>query len=251
MKTLSWEKPLFKSITSSPAFSSHLEIHKDNREEIKVTNQIEFCSDTKDIVFGKKFLERQKAINLFADVVTVANPRILITLDQSGSVSPSTTDVGHYAIINGNLFQWSKIKTDVYNWIAVNVKPELQPYYYPYDGKYYQYVNGDFRVVTGKIKAYFFNSEEFNSDYGTPTLPSGGTSVTMTPSLSYPTNVSSHIYFPTEYSSYKSVAICDANDNIILAWNGSPSDGIWLNVKNIRDDYVYDGDSKVGTIVVS
>ena len=251
MKTLSWEKPLFKSIMSSPAFSSHLEIHKDNREEIKVTNQIEFCSDTKDIVFGKKFLERQKAINLFADVVTVANPKKLITLDQSGSVSPSTTDVGHYAIINGNLFQWSKIKTDVYNWIAVNVKPELQPYYYPYDGKYYQYVNGDFRVVTGKIKAYFFNSEEFNSDYGTPTLPSGGTSVTMTPSLSYPTSVSSHIYFPTEYSSYKSVAICDANDNIILAWNGSPSDGIWLNVKNIRDDYVYDGDSKVGTIVVS
>lgn len=251
MKTLSWEKPLYKSITSKGVFSSHLEIHKDNREEIKVTNQIEFCSDTKDIIFGKKFLERQQAINLFADIITGSSPRKLITLDQSGSVSPSEFDVGKYVVTKGNLFKWSIIRANVYGWLAVEGKPELQKYYYPYDGNYYQYINGNFRIVTGKLKAYFFDSEEFNSDYGNVALPSGGISVTMTPTITSPSDISSHIYFPNTYSSYKSVAICDANNNIILAWNGSPSDGVWLNIKQIRDDYIYDGDGKVGTIVVS
>ena len=37
--------------------------HKDNREKININVQFEFCSDTKDIVIGRKFLERQNAVS--------------------------------------------------------------------------------------------------------------------------------------------------------------------------------------------
>ena len=45
-------------------------VNKDNREIIKWNIQIEYCSDNKDIIIGKKFIENCKIVNSLANDVT-------------------------------------------------------------------------------------------------------------------------------------------------------------------------------------
>lgn len=53
---------LFNSFTK--VINSVPNIYKDNREILKISHQFEFCSDTRDIVFTKKWLEYQECLNL-------------------------------------------------------------------------------------------------------------------------------------------------------------------------------------------
>lgn len=68
------EKTFFGTVLQYPittdVFSSYIKFYKekyfykDNREIIKLSTQFEFCSDTHDIVFTKKFLEYQECLCL-------------------------------------------------------------------------------------------------------------------------------------------------------------------------------------------
>jgi len=50
-------------VSLSPTMESDLINHKDNREIPQFNFQFEFCSDTSDIIIGRKFLERNKLIS--------------------------------------------------------------------------------------------------------------------------------------------------------------------------------------------
>lgn len=56
-------RPLIKGVVGNDApIILDLPIYKDNKEIVKVTNQVEYCSDTRDIVFTDRFLRLLKPI---------------------------------------------------------------------------------------------------------------------------------------------------------------------------------------------
>jgi len=56
-------RPLLTNLTPSLApLKTELPIYKDNKEIFKLTTQIEFCSDTRNIVFTEQFLKLQKFV---------------------------------------------------------------------------------------------------------------------------------------------------------------------------------------------
>jgi hypothetical protein len=56
-------KPLLTTLAPNLApLKTELPIYKDNKEIFKLTTQIEFCSDTRDIVFTEQFLKLQKFV---------------------------------------------------------------------------------------------------------------------------------------------------------------------------------------------
>jgi hypothetical protein len=57
-------KPLLKGVnTNLSDLSKRVPIFKDNKEILKITSQIEFCSDNRDIIFTEQFLKLQKFVN--------------------------------------------------------------------------------------------------------------------------------------------------------------------------------------------
>lgn len=118
----------------------------------------------------------------------------------------------------------------------------------------WQYINGTFVQINSSFsfKCYGFDEKQFNINAGEPSLSSSKVPLSVGFTVENTSDgLSSHIYLNGGSLTYASYAICDNNDNIIVAWNGSSDGGIWLNQKIIRDDYLYDGDGKVGSIVVS
>lgn len=263
-QTTSWNKPLaynYSRITK--LITCYLGNHKDNREITRVTTQIEFCSDSNNIVFGKQFIKRQSVLNYLLE--TNENYKgELISLDWIDSVSflktnySSESNQYKYAIVGGNILFRYILHSYSNKWYWELMEGSFDDFIFSYGGNNYQFHNGDFIKMASSydFNIYGFYSSQFNSNKGEPILPSGGTKLTTakiaiensSDKLSY------HLTLSNVSSSYVSFAICDYNDNVILAWNGSASAGVWLNQKVIRDDYVYDpndSDSKVGTIVVS
>lgn len=63
IRDASWALPISADLSSSALISSTWSGTKDNREILACTTQIEFCSDTEDIIFGEEFLLRQKSVS--------------------------------------------------------------------------------------------------------------------------------------------------------------------------------------------
>jgi hypothetical protein len=62
--SVSREKPLLLNTLISPQdVRKRLPIYKDNKEILKITTQIEFCADNRDIIFTEQFLKLQKFVN--------------------------------------------------------------------------------------------------------------------------------------------------------------------------------------------
>ena len=61
-----YQKPAIEEneFSEGAMFSYSGKLYKDNKEITEISTQFEFCSDTHDIVFTKKFLELQKSMNL-------------------------------------------------------------------------------------------------------------------------------------------------------------------------------------------
>jgi hypothetical protein len=267
---VSWEKPIVGGLPISGSYGYTIIYNnkKDNREITVLSNQVEFCSDTNDIVFGKAFIYRQSAVKSVIDcfdkqilpsnVYGLVNLESIDTLSSLISYYPPADNTSEYAIVGGTtLYQSYKYADSTgYQWVKpIPITSKMAFFSYRQGStplRYYQYVNGNFVQINSSFdfKCYGFNSTPFNVNNGEPTLPSGGILLSEKFTKTAQSNgLSVHISFPSTLT-YTAYAICDNDDNVILAWNGDYN-GVWLNQKVIRDDYIYDGDSKVGTIVVS
>lgn len=265
MRSLAWGKPVFPSLPSESVMGMTWNLHKDNRDITKITTQFEFCVDTKDIVFGRKFLERQKAVSTLLEAstapssysgtlltISIVNSIPNIIDDSGNEILPSASNQGISVLSYGNILSTCVYDSERSRYVwEQQGSPSLNSYY-SYNGDSYLDYNGQWKKVNvnSDLHIYGFFSANFDGTKANPTLPSGGVAINssalvMEQSSDYH---SEHIYIPSE--GYLSIAICDSSDNIILAWNGTGSAGVWLNLILSRDCNVYSGDEKVGTIVV-
>lgn len=261
VKDITWAKPIvlnYSSITSQ--MSVNYVRRKDQREITKLSAQVEFCVDTNDITFSSLLLSRQKALRTtFGSIPFTTYPLASLEVQEyiPYMTLPIEANLGKYVVLHSNNLLVSTKYTheglaDRYYWDFVALDPH--DLVFSYNDQYYQFVNGEFVLINADYLHVYLYSENphYDMSKGTPTLVSGGTLVSqnrITITDGYDMSVKVSISGATDYSG--GCAICDQNDNVILAWNGSPTDGVWLNIKTTRDDYVYDGDGKIASIVVS
>ena len=77
-------------------------IFKDNREILKISTQFEFCSDTHDIVFTKRFLEMQECIRNNLQRTTFTSPAINFATNDY----VQTQEGGTFEVSNSNIAQF-------------------------------------------------------------------------------------------------------------------------------------------------
>ena len=261
-RQLSWQKPMVGYVKpANYRLSTKYNNRKDNREITVVTDQIEFCSDTNDIVFGRKFIERQKAVKSVLDTFDASSLACSVSIENFATLKdlqssyPAYQNQNKCALVGGTLIYYSGNLDVTTGWQWVVAKPvNKNTVFKDMNNNLWQYINGTFVQINSSFsfKCYGFDEKQFNINAGEPSLSSSKVPLSVGFTVENTSDgLSSHIYLNGGSLTYASYAICDNNDNIIVAWNGSSDGGIWLNQKIIRDDYLYDGDGKVGSIVVS
>lgn len=93
----SYQKPLVSAFVGEYRLEIENNHKKDNREIIALTTQLEFCTDTKNIIFTKKFLENQPLYNNVKPEITLHVDNDTITQEIYGE---DINDVYPAQIIN-------------------------------------------------------------------------------------------------------------------------------------------------------